>query len=63
MSTGTAIRVRYGPLRGLEGFIQEVKNGYQLIISVTLLSRSVSVAIDRDCVMPIYERQPQPALV
>ena len=63
MSMGTPIRVRYGPLRGLEGLILEVKNSYQLIISVTLLSRSVSVAIDRDCVTPIYERQPQAVVV
>lgn len=55
MSTGTPIRVRYGPLRGLEGLILEVRNSYQLIVSVTLLSRSVSVAIDRDCVTPIYD--------
>jgi len=50
MSAGSPVRVRYGPLRGLEGRVVEVKNSYQLVISVTMLSRSVSVAIDRECV-------------
>src|SRR5437867_10544993 len=53
MPAGTPVRVRYGPLRGLEGFVVEVKNRYQLIISVTMLSRSVSVAIERECVTPL----------
>jgi transcription antitermination factor NusG len=53
MSAGTPIRVRYGPLRGLEGFVVEVKNSYQLIISVALLARSVAVSIERDSVEPI----------
>jgi transcription antitermination factor NusG len=53
MSSGTPVRVRYGPLRGLEGQVVEVKNTYQLIISITMLSRSVSVAIDRDNVTPL----------
>src|ERR1051326_7383391 len=47
LCAGERVRVRYGPLRGLEGTVVEVKNTYQLIISVTMLSRSVSVAIDR----------------
>ena len=55
MPSGTPVRVRYGPLRDLEGLVVEVKNNYQLVISVTLLSRSVSVTIDRDCVLPVRE--------
>jgi len=53
MSSGTPVRVKHGPLRGLEGHVVEVKNTYQLIISITMLSRSVSVAIDRDSVTPL----------
>jgi transcription antitermination factor NusG len=54
-TAGQPVRVEYGPLRGLEGTIIEVKNTLQLIVSVPLLSRSVSVAIDSDCVVPVTE--------
>lgn len=57
LSAGTRVRVRYGPLRGLEGFVVEAKNSYQLIISVTLLARAVSVTIDRESIVPISDNQ------
>src|SRR5262249_16744043 len=50
---GQRVHVRYGPLQGLEGVVHEVRNTYHLIISVTLLSRSVSVLIDRDSIVPV----------
>jgi transcription antitermination factor NusG len=53
LCAGQPVCVRYGPLRGLEGVVLEIRNIYQLIISVTLLSRSVSVRIDRDSIVPI----------
>ena len=55
MCAGQRVEVRYGPLRGLEGTVVEVKSTFQLIISVTLLSRYVSVSIDRDSVVPIVD--------
>ena len=57
MSVGQPVQVRYGPLRGVEGVVVEVKRDYQLIISVSMLQRSVAVAIDRDCVVPVSENQ------
>ena len=35
--------------------MREIRNTYHLIISVTLLSRSVSVLIDRDSIVPTGE--------
>jgi transcription termination/antitermination protein NusG len=55
MHVGQAVRVRSGPLQGLEGLIVEMRNTYHLVISVTLLSRSVSVLIDRNDVAPIAD--------
>src|SRR5262249_26142845 len=52
ITAGQRVHVRYGPLAGLEGVVQETRNAYNLIVSVTLLSRSVSVTIDRDSVVP-----------
>ncbi|MGD1091597.1 MAG: transcription termination/antitermination NusG family protein [Bryobacteraceae bacterium] len=43
---GTRVRVRYGPLRGLEGVLVQFKTQHRLVVSVTLLQRSVAVEID-----------------
>jgi len=50
---GHAVRIESGPLRGLEGVVVQVKDDYRLVVSVTLLQRSVSVNIDRDVVVPL----------
>ena len=57
MSVGQPVQVKYGPLRGVEGVVVEVKKNYQLIISISMLQRSVAVEIDRDCVVPVSENQ------
>jgi transcriptional antiterminator RfaH len=43
---GERVRIESGPLRGLEGIIVEFKNSHRFIVSVSLLQRSVAVAID-----------------
>lgn len=53
LERGHRIRIERGPLKGLEGLIVEVKNDCRLVVSVTLLQRSVSVSIDRDLVAPV----------
>jgi transcription antitermination factor NusG len=45
---GRAVRIEKGPLAGLEGTVINVKNSLRLIVSVTLLRRSVSAEVDRD---------------
>ena len=49
MRSGRAVRVKYGPLAGLEGFIVRRKKSYRLVISVDLLGRSVATEIDIEC--------------
>jgi transcription antitermination factor NusG len=56
LTAGQRVSVKYGPLRGVEGVVQEVRNTLLLVITVTLLSRSVSVTIDRDSVVPINDK-------
>ena len=43
---GEHVRVRGGPLRGLEGALVQVKNHHRLVVSVSLLQRSVTVEIE-----------------
>jgi transcription antitermination factor NusG len=57
ISAGQAVQVKYGPLRGLEGTVVQVKKNCHLIVSVNMLQRCVSVEIDRDCVMPVGKSQ------
>ena len=57
IGVGQAVQVKYGPLRGLEGMVVQVKKNYHLVISVNMLQRCVSVEIDRDCVTPVRENR------
>ena len=45
MQEGDVVRVRRGPLRDLEGILIKIKNQARLILSVTLLSRSVATEV------------------
>jgi|SRR5579863_10504792 len=46
MALGDKVRIESGPLQGLEGLLVEVKGNHRLVLSVTLLQRSVAVEID-----------------
>ena len=43
---GDEVSIVEGPLRGMQGIIHRVKNNQHLILSVTMLQRSVSVEVD-----------------
>ena len=50
---GDRVQIEAGPLRGIEGILVAVKAGHRLILSVTLLQRSVAVQIDSSFVRPV----------
>lgn len=56
---GQRVRIRYGALKDVEGVLLQSKTDYRLVISVTLLQRSVSVEIDRDSVEPVNHPLPR----
>jgi len=45
---GRKFSITKGPLRGLQGFVIDVKKNCRLAVSITLLQRSVSAEIDSD---------------
>jgi transcription antitermination factor NusG len=49
---GERVRICDGPLTGAEGLIVRTKSQHRLILSVSLLARSVAVEIDSWCVQP-----------
>lgn len=55
---GQWVRIENGPVAGLEGILAETSKPRRLILSVTLLQRSVSVAIERHCAVPLDDRRP-----
>lgn len=54
IQTGDRIRVRSGPLTGLEGIVERVKDSTRIVLSVQTLCRSVAVEVDE----AIIERVP-----
>jgi transcription termination/antitermination protein NusG len=46
MKCGDWVRVKSGPLEGIEGILVRKKNLYRLVLSVELLQKSVSVEVD-----------------
>ena len=53
LKVGQRVSIEEGPLRSLEGILVTIKGKDQLILSVSLLQRSVAVAVDRRCIRPI----------
>jgi len=46
LQVGQRVRIDYGALCGLEGILLEVKGRHRVVVSVTLLRRSVAAEID-----------------
>lgn len=70
VKVGNLVRINHGALCGLEGILLEFKKRHRLLVSVTLLQRSVAVEIDRDWVSlvrssgrPLPAAAPRPAPV
>lgn len=64
LPAGCMARIEEGPLKGLEGILIEVKNQHRLVVSVTLLQRSVAVEVDRQWVRPVrMPSRPEPGRV
>jgi len=53
LRVGQRVRIERGSLEGVEGILLAVKKPYRLIVSVTLLQRSVAVELDQDWATPL----------
>jgi len=61
LQAGQRVRIDRGAFKDMEGLLVEVKNRYRLVLSITLLQRSVAVEVDRDSIIPISVRPPEQA--
>jgi transcription antitermination factor NusG len=53
LQVGHKVRIEYGPLCGLEGVLLDFRGRQRLVLSVTLLQRSVAVQVDGAWVRPM----------
>lgn len=53
LEIGSKVRIEAGALRGIEGILTELKGKRRLVLSITLLQRSVAVEIDSDVVSAV----------
>lgn len=53
LQSGQKVRIEFGVFAGLEGLLVEAKSTKRLVLSISLLQRSVSVEIDRTWIKPI----------
>jgi transcription antitermination factor NusG len=53
LKIGQRVRIERGSLEGVEGILVAIKRPYRLVISITLLQRSVAVEIEHDWASPV----------
>jgi transcription antitermination factor NusG len=65
LQLGNIVRIQHGALSGLEGLLVEKKKRHRLVVSITILQRSVAVEIDSAWVTPVRptRRSGVPALL
>jgi len=56
LEVGQRVRLDDGPLAGIEGVFIEERKQCRVVVSVTLLKRSMAVEIDRNWVRPLDKR-------
>ena len=56
LKTGERVRIEHGALEGVEGIVTAVRKESRIVLSVTLLQRSVAVEVDRNFIRPILSR-------
>lgn len=57
LEVGERVRVTYGSLKGLEGILIHFKGSHRVVLSISLLQRSVAVEIDLGWVTAIAPHQ------
>jgi transcription antitermination factor NusG len=61
LQIGQTVRIEQGSLEGVEGILLALKKPNRLVVSVTLLQRSVAVEIDEDWAKPVSSSIHSPA--
>ena len=64
LKVGETVQIENGPLEGMTGIVTRIKNSCRLVVSVSLLMRSVSVELDSHWIKPVSSpaRAPEGAI-
>ena len=52
LKAGRRVRVKHGPMAGMEGILVRKKDRYRVVISIEIIMRSVAVEVDEADVEP-----------
>jgi len=58
LQIGNKVKIEFGPLCGIEGILLAHRGHQRLVLSITLLQRSVAVQIDEEWVRPLSPAKP-----
>jgi transcription antitermination factor NusG len=61
LNAGDRVRIEHGCLRDVEGILVSFKKQHRIVVSVSLLQRSVAVELDSAMVEQISAKRPEPA--
>lgn len=53
LKEGQQVEISHGPLKGLRGILTRIKNEFRVVVSISMLQRSVAVEVDRETVRPL----------
>jgi transcription antitermination factor NusG len=53
LQVGERVTVERGPLAGVEGLVQRLKGAFRLVVSITILQRSIAAEVDREWIRPV----------
>jgi len=62
LEVGQRVQIGEGPLEGVEGILTNLKSDWRVVVSVSLLQRSLSVEIDRQWIRTICPQKKGPAV-
>jgi transcription antitermination factor NusG len=57
LEIGQRVRIESDALQGIEGILTNFKGRHRIVVSVSILRRSVALDIDRSCVTPLGVRE------
>lgn len=57
LELGQRVKIEYGPLCGIEGILLGFRGHHRLVLSISLLQRSIAVQIDSHWVRPLPPKQ------
>jgi transcription antitermination factor NusG len=53
LTVGRRVRIKFGPLAGLQGVLLRKKASYRFVLSVELIQRSIAVDVDGADILPV----------